>query len=108
MCGRFTLRARLQAIAKAFEVFDAPELPPRGSAAMRQTDRLSRSREAFMQQAIRSQGPIRGRPLGIGDLAGGRLLARTKARHTSAESRSPSASPSDPGLHPVGTPDDKV
>jgi putative SOS response-associated peptidase YedK len=33
MCGRFTLRARLNAIAKAFEVFDVPELPPRYNVA---------------------------------------------------------------------------
>jgi putative SOS response-associated peptidase YedK len=33
MCGRFTLRARLHAIAKAFEVFDVPELTPRYNVA---------------------------------------------------------------------------
>jgi hypothetical protein len=29
MCGRFTLRARLNAVAKAFELLDVPELAPR-------------------------------------------------------------------------------
>ena len=46
MCGRFTLRARQNAIAKAFELLDVPDLPPRFNVAPTQQVLAIRAAEA--------------------------------------------------------------